>query len=231
MQHITIKPMLGALLIFFVFSLLNLEIANATSDLTGKQLNFKVFLDSKEIGYHQVHIRPTIDGEQVNVEAKFEVKFLFITAFSYLHTAEELWKNGCLQSINTQTTENGDEMFVRSEPILGGLAITSHQSETSLTGCIRSFAYWDHQRLDTIRLLNTQTGQYVPAKFSSMGEVSYNHEGKRVAARQYVLEAENAEINLWYSLDNEWLALRTKVKGGRELAYHRITETDFVKDV
>ena len=118
-----------------------------------------------------------------------------------MHTAEKSWTNGCLESIETRTTENGDHMFVLSESTIGGLTVTNNQAETSILGCIRSFTYWDPQRLNSTRLLNTQTGEHVPAKFSDLGEVVYKNVGKSLAARQHILEAEDAEINLWCSLD------------------------------
>jgi hypothetical protein len=224
MKYKFLKSLALSVLSFFSLSLLNVAMANPALTPPEKNLDFKVYLDSKEIGYHRVNITPTVDGEQISVEAKFDIKFLFITAFSYLHTAEETWKNECLESISTETVENGDQMFVRSEPANDGLFITTDQAQEALTGCIRSFAYWDYDRLYTTQLLNTQTGEYVPARFSSLGDVIYENEGKRIAAKQFVLEAENAKINLWYDKDDQWLALKTKVKGDRVLAYHRIME-------
>lgn len=209
---------------------INRAIANVTGESADRQLDFKVFLDTKEIGYHRVNISPTTDGEQVSVEAKFRVKVLFITAFSYLHTAEEQWNDKCLARIDTNTKENGDKMFIRSEYTADGLAISSHQAETVLPGCVRSFAYWDPHRLDSNRLLNTQSGEHVPARLSALGEVIYENDGNQMAAKQYVLEAEEAEINLWYSLDDEWLALETTVKGGRVLAYHRVIASKPTED-
>ena len=201
------------------------SITESTSKPIGQQpaknLNFRVFLDANEIGYHKVLITPTGDGETINVQAKFDVKFLFFTAFSYLHEANEQWQGRCLTRIDADTTENGDKFFVRSEPRENGLEISSHKTETSLDGCIRSFAYWDVERLFTDRLLNTQTGEYVPASITALGDKDFELDGTSYLAKQYVLRAENADINLWYSQDNEWLALKTKVKGGRVLAYYR----------
>ena len=211
---------------FTLFS--SVSIANIAVSPEAKQLDFKVFLDSKEIGYHRVNIEPTPEGELINVEAQFKVKFLLITAFSYLHTVQEKWSNECLRSITTQTTENGDEMFVQSEPTVDGLAIKSHQTDSELSGCVRSFAYWDPQRLNSDRLLNTQTGEHVPAKLNFIRDVTYETDDVSRPAKQYLLEAEDAEINLWYDLQGEWLALKTKVKGGRELAYHRTMDDNAV---
>lgn len=225
-----IKALFNVPILFFALALINAASASTDSEANDKQLNFKVFLDANEIGYHRVNIQPTNKGEQISIESKFDVKFLFFNAYSYLHTAEEQWKNECLESIKSETIENKDEMFVRSKSTTDGIAISSHQAETSLTGCIKSFAYWDYQRLDSKRLLNAQTGEYVRAKFSALGEVIYEREGNSVTAKKFLLQAEDAEINLWYSLDNEWLALQTEVKGGRVLAYHRIMENSLAKN-
>lgn len=189
-----------------------------------KQLNFRVFLDSREIGYHRVRVAPAIEGKRVSVEANFNVKVLFISAYSYQHSAEEQWKGDCLTSIETETIENGDQFFVRSQLADDGLTIDSHLGQDALTGCIRSFAYWDVNRLDADRLLNTQTGKHVPADISSAGDSEIEIDGVKVPARLYVLRAEDADIKLWYGYDDEWLGLETAVKGGRTLSYVRTSE-------
>ena len=56
-----------------------------------EQLDFRVFLNDNEIGYHSVQIRRTPQGAEVSVDASFDVKILFFNAFSYRHSAEERW--------------------------------------------------------------------------------------------------------------------------------------------
>ncbi|MFT5259971.1 MAG: hypothetical protein ACI9J2_001335 [Saprospiraceae bacterium] len=188
-----------------------------------QQMKFNVYLDKKEIGYHEVEITTTPTGERVNVEAKFDVKYLFIDVFKYLHKAQEVWTAKCLSSIVAETVENGDILFIRSNGTgeNGSLTIENNEGSKELSGCIRSFAYWDVERLRTDYLLNTQTGGYVRAKLTLIGSSLIEIQGLLYPAEKYLLRAEEADIELWYDQSDQWLALKTKVKGGRILSYLR----------
>jgi hypothetical protein len=43
--------------------------------------------------------------------------------------------------------------------------------------------------------------------------------GNPVEAARYVLRARDMEITLWYSQDDEWLALDSKTASGRRIRY------------
>ncbi|NND82019.1 MAG: hypothetical protein HKN50_06275 [Gammaproteobacteria bacterium] len=213
-----------------------LAYANANFELgdtaeAQRQLNFRVFLDDNEIGQHKVTITPEKTGKRVTVDAKFDVKILFFNAFSYRHTAEEQWQGDCLKRISTETIENGDRFFVRSKAIDSGLKIDSHRGEAKLTGCVRSFAYWDVQRLQAEKLLNSQTGRHVAANLTQTGPSSIEIDGMQVPANRYELAAEDATISLWYGADNQWLGLKTVLQGGRTLTYLRNAEEVSLKSL
>ena len=71
-------------------------------DSSSKTLMFDVFLDGKKIGYHRFEIDGSRSNADVRSEAKFDVKFLFLTAFSYRHSARENWTGGCLEEIEAR---------------------------------------------------------------------------------------------------------------------------------
>jgi hypothetical protein len=205
------------LLFFFCFSGV---ISAATVDST-EIIKFRVFLNEDEIGYQQVNLQR--EGNRVNasIDAKLKVKVLFINAYSYTHSAQEVWKGQCLVSIETNTKENSDRSFVKGDMAQDEFIVNSHNGKKSLSGCIRSFAYWDLARLRETKLLNGETGEQVDAQLSAKGETQLMVHGKPVATKHYVLRAEGADINLYYDLDKNWIGLKTIVKGGRTLAYYR----------
>ena len=43
--------------------------------------------------------------------------------------------------------------------------------------------------------------------------------GLDTPAKRYRLSGEDLQIDVWYSLDDEWLALESPAKGGRTLRY------------
>lgn len=192
----------------------------ATQGMTAKKWDFRVLLDDKEIGYHRVSVSPEADGARVSVEARFDVKFLFVTAFRYAHEADEVWKGSCLAELEARTDNNGSRLAVSAEPAADGLSLrTAEGHKHEIPGCVRSFAYWDPALLQSDRLLNTQTGEYQQVRVLNLGDSPVDINGKPVDARQYRLLVDEAAIDLWYTPDMDWLALESVTKDGYRLSY------------
>ena len=168
-----------------------------------KRWNFRVYLDDKEIGYHQVRLVPDADRQRVSVEARFDVKFLFLTAYSYEHRTEELWQGACLADIRSQTDDNGETQYIRGQPLSKGIRLVTHDSSMEITGCVRSFAYWNPELLKT----------------SLLGRSKVDIKGDLQDAYHYRLLVEESTIDLWYTPDMNWLALQTNFAMVFMLAY------------
>lgn len=186
---------------------------------TDKSWNFRVFLDEKEIGYHNVNLSTQKNIRTVSVEANFAVKFLFINAYEYEHQTQESWNGNCLTELSSDTNDNGEFLFLRAKSSGNSVELITHDGETELEGCIRSFAYWNPDLLKSSKLLNTQTGEYQPVEFVEKGLNTLDIEGEQIEALLYQLTVDDETIDLWYTTDKNWLALQTKVRGGRLLSY------------
>ena len=192
-----------------------------------EQLDFRVYLDDREIGYHKVQLRRTPKGAEVSVVASFDIKILFFNAFSYRHNAEEHWNGTCLEEVRSETEYGGDQLYVRSEATETGLKIINQSREITLAGCIRSYAYWDLERLRTSRLLNTQTGEHQKVAITDLGITPLQIGSRNLMAVSYQLETEQGDITLWYGENQEWLGLQTRIRGNKILSY--INESANVK--
>lgn len=195
---------------------------SASSD---KRWDFRVFLDDKEIGFHTVRLFATADEKKVQIDARFDVRFLFLKAYYYEHQTEEIWKGTCLTNLRSDTDDNGKKLFLRAQPVSNGVQLTTHGGEQELEGCVRSFAYWDPQLLSAGRLLNTQTGEYQAADINYLGESPIEIQGVLYEAYQYRLMVDGKNIDLWYTPEMDWLALQTTVRGGRRLSYYPAKQT------
>ena len=185
----------------------------------GRTLVFDVFLDGKKIGYHRFEIDGSESDVAVVSEASFDVKFLFVTAFSYRHTATESWSNGCLDEIDARTDSNGEKLNVSGERTDGGFVVDTGDVAAELPSCVMTFAYWNPGFLEQPRLLNPQTGEYLEVEVQELGRDTVRLEGREVPARSVRLTARQMDITLWYSENAEWLALESVAKGGRIIRY------------
>ena len=184
-----------------------------------QQWRFKVFLDEQEIGYHTVTVNLDKTRATVQIEASFDVKFLFFTAYRYQHNNQEIWENNCLQTIESHTNDNGDIFYVTGQREDQRLALKTHGGAQTLQGCVRTFAYWDPRLLQARRLLNAQTGEYLDVVTDFIGNDELIINGDSIVARRYRLRSTDVVIDLWYSQNMHWLALQTTTEGGNQLRY------------
>ena len=201
-----------------IFGILWLTSAAAVTQVP-QQWRFQVFLDDQQIGYHTVTVNPEKTRATVQIEANFDVKFLFFTAYRYRHNNREIWENDCLNTIESRTNDNGDTFFVSGQSQNQRLDLDTPQGTQSLQGCVRTFAYWDPRLLQARRLLNSQTGEYLDVNINFIGNEALIINGNSVFAKRYRLEAEDIVIDLWYSESMQWLALQTTTESGNQLRY------------
>ena len=205
---------LAALLLFVSSSAVSVA-----GDPPERTLVFDVFLDGRKIGYHRFEIDGVRGDAAVRSEASFDVKFLFVTAFSYRHSAREDWAGGCLEEIEAHTDSNGKKLNVFGVRTGDSFVVETGEREAELPECVMSFAYWNPGFLEQQRLLNPQTGEYLEVDVEHLGSDTVEIDGRRIPARSVRLTARNMDITLWYSEDAEWLALESVAKGGRILRY------------
>lgn len=188
---------------------------------TPQAWRFKVFLDDQEIGQHTFEIIDRDNTRYVDVEARFDVKFLFFTAYYYQHSNHEVWQGNCLNSIQSNTDDNGETQFVQGKTNGDVFQLRTPQGENRVDGCIKTFAYWDPSILNSDYLLNAQTGELMPVSIDDLGIQSINVTGKPVAAQHYRINTDQFSIDLWYSPQREWLALQSATRDGAVLRYQR----------
>lgn len=198
--------------------------ANTSGDTSAysdpREWNFEVFLNDDSIGYHNFHLNPQDDGYRLRTEAEFEVDFLFFTAYRYQHENVEVWEDGCLQQIESRTNDNGDEFRVVGNRESNEFDLTATGDSESLdSDCVHTFAYWNLDKLKAGRLLNAQTGEYVPVSVERVGRENIRIKGQDIAADRYKVDAADMDLDVWYTPEGDWVKLTSNVRKGRQLRY------------
>ena len=192
----------------------------ATADAAfEKQWNFKVYLDDREIGYHRFNLSNEGRTHFVTSEARFKVRFLGIPLYSYRHDDREKWNDECLNGIAAVTDDNGKQYRVDGTANEDGFILETQKGKQVLPSCISTFSYWDKSILDNTRLLNSQTGEYLEITSRFQGREIIDAGNKKVPALRYRLVNDEFNIDIWYSENDEWLALESTTEGGRVLRY------------
>jgi hypothetical protein len=181
--------------------------------------DFNVYLDDKKIGKHRFEVIDSGDMTRVQSEANFKYTILLIPAFRYEHRNAEQWADNCLMRFEAQTNSNGDRIRVSGERTGGSFTVQTGNEPVALPECIMSFAYWNPDFLEQPRLLNPQTGEYVNVTVEEVGEEVLQVRGQEVEATRFRLTAYDVDLTLWYSKDDEWLALESVAKGKHIIRY------------
>lgn len=208
---------------FIVSLLLVLATGNTAIGNTSKTWQFRVLLDEKEIGHHTFRLMERDEKKHVSIQADFDVKFLFFSAYTYEHRNYEIWQGSCLTSINSRTNDNGKSFFLRGDNLGDAIQVETASGKRKLPGCVNTFAYWDPEFLKRDRLLNAQTGEMMKVRVKDLGTSTINVNGEAAEARHYRIDTDEFSIELWYSTDNnQWLALKSTTAQGAVLEYEKI---------
>ncbi len=200
---------------------LGLVVVAAASAAPATDLSFEVRLDDRPIGVHRFELRREGAVREVLSQADFRVRLLFVDIYRYRHVATERWRDGCLESLEARTDDNGQIETVAARRSGEGLAVAATGASEWHHGCVRSFAYWNPSILGASHLLNSQTGDYVAVRVQALGEERVAARGGMESARRYRIVGEGIEIDLWYGREQEWLALESRTPDGRRLRYER----------
>ncbi len=184
--------------------------------------DFDVYLDKTKIGQHKFSLSET---NKLISEANFNVKLLFINAYSYQHTAVEQWQDHCLKSLEATTLENKVLTKVKGRLGSSGFELDDGKSKQTLPECPMTFAYWSQRMLEQSKLLNPQNAEWLDTKIVKVGKETLEVKGKPVETLRYRLNASlegkpKLNIDLWYRADNQdWVALKSITPEGYNIHY------------
>ncbi len=99
--------------ILLTIALLSLPVTLAAAS---KEWRFRVYLDDKEIGYHDFVLEQFDSQQRLLSEASFEYRLMFVKLYGYEHENTETWTGDCLTGIESTTDANGKPFRVERFP-------------------------------------------------------------------------------------------------------------------
>ena len=190
---------------------------------------FDVYLDKSKMGQHAFTLTEKNGMQELVSKAKFNVKVLFVNAYSYDHTAKEIWikdaNKSCLSSIEAKTIENKVNTNLSGK--LDGknfVVNVGDKDKQSLAQCVSTFAYWNPEVVKQSELLNPQNGVFQKTYFENLGSENILVKGKPTDTTHYrLLSAPGSkiklDIDLWYANNKDWVALKSVTPEGYTVHY------------
>ena len=176
--------------------------------------DFSVSLNGREVGSHNFVVREEGGRRFVTSTMRLDFRVFLVKRVIYQHQANEVWQDGCLIEVSSQTERDGKKFTVEANVVDAGLAVISNDGAEMYAGCVRSFAYWEPKWLQGQNLLNVENGKNVPVTISQSVSSDVNKKLITIAAPK-------GDIYLQYDAQGDWLSLKTKLPIAGELSYQR----------
>ncbi|WP_044563261.1 DUF6134 family protein [Azospirillum sp. B4] len=177
------------------------------------------------LGHHRVTVARAANGDTVvDVDISFEAKLLMITAYRYHHTSHEIWHNGRLAALESDTNDNGDTDWVRGHAVADGFAVESSHGKVTAPADILPTSYWNPGTPKATRMLDTIRGVVMDVKVDRDGEEVIHAGGGAIAATHYTLSfitnppPATSKVDFWYDDTGRWLKLAFHARG-HDVAY------------
>lgn len=181
---------------------------------------FDVSADGIPIGTYAFVLNENGASRRLVADASYRVHLLVVDAFRYEHHDDETWQGDCLVRLATRTVEQGRTTTVTGSADGDAFVLDGPRGRESLPACSMTFAWWNPRILQQKALINAQTGALTPVTVTPLGRDRIEVRGTTVDATRYRMETERTVTDVWYSSEDEWLALRSTTRaGGHTLTY------------
>lgn len=188
-----------------------------------QDLYFEVWREETPIGRHEIEFARNGEDLHVKVAIDLEVKFAFLTLFSYSHRNREHWRDNRLIAIETETNDDGEVHWVRGKAVPDGFEVESSLGKFLAPASIIPTSYWHPNTVDQEQLLDTQHGRLV-AVSSKFLEVDSGLDG--VAAR-YAMRG-GLDLDLWYDGQKKLSKIAFEARGGN---IHYVPRANTIKAI
>ena len=198
------------------------EKAGQLSTPPGKSLGFAVMRKGDKIGEHLL----TFDGQGGNLKVEVNVELKVglgpIVLFRYKHHATEVWQNGQLAALDTETNDDGTHHKATGRYSPEGFKVEGTKTKPYIAPPDALPAtHWNRKQLDG-PWINTQDGRLLRPTITPMGKAMIPvASGSEIPAEHFSLTGD-AILETYYDDVRNWVGLNFKAGDGSEILYERV---------
>ncbi|WP_022728181.1 DUF6134 family protein [Fodinicurvata sediminis] len=176
-------------------------------------LDFQVRRDGNDIGTHSLRFEEHGEELHVFVEIELEVNLAFIPVYSYSHRNHEVWQDGKLVSLSSETDDDGTQYQVEVQATDDGLQVnSSEEGEFTAPADMLTTSYWNPDAMERERLLDTQFGRIVELQVDEQGRENLDTQEGSVEATRYSVTGD-LNLDIWYDREGRWSGLEFEARG------------------
>ncbi len=179
-----------------------------------RQIAFDIRREGASIGRHEVRFNRKGERLEVDVDIDIAVSLAFIPIFSYRHRTHEVWQDGRLVALDSETDDDGTALAVSARQRADGLWVSGAEGDFLAPAAVLPTSYWNPLTVRQTSLLDSQHGRLLEVRPAFVG-MERLAEGP---ARRYRLSGD-LEADLWYTGD-EWVKIAFEARGA-DVSYAR----------
>ena len=178
---------------------------------------FTIFVDGKSAGA----CRLTFDDDSgtTSGHAAVQVRHVLGT-YRYHFDGTEVWKDGRLQQLHSDTNDNGKKCTIEATAGQTGLRVVANGRTSVLRAQAWPTTYWRlppaKLRDQPLTLLDTDTGQALAARLQVVGPARMIVAGQTIDVTHYRVTGQ-AEADLWYDAQDRLVRQETLEDGHRTI--------------
>ena len=210
------RPVVTGLLSALALGLLPASVALAAPAQT--HLDFTVLKDGSPIGHHQIDLTRTNDGETVAIRTNILVTVAYVPVYRFEHTGSEVWMNGRLVSLRSQTNDDGDKHVLAVAAKDDHIEIDGDGAHSQASGGEIPASLWNRDLVKQTVLLNTLTGKQMAVAVADLGDETIRSHGADTRAHHYKVTGE-IQRELWYDPAGTLVQVKFKAKDDSDILY------------
>lgn len=169
-------------------------------------LRFSVLYKGSRIGYHKVSYSSEFGETRVTTEINLSVKLLLLTLFAFRHSSQEIWRDGRLVSLTSETLEKGETLHVNGVATPEGFRIESNGGPfIANAATMTTNNLWTPAVLEQETVVDAHHGGIIGVSARKFSDEQIVIAGRRIPATRYTLITPHLAGSIWYDAQNRWV--------------------------
>ena len=167
---------------------------------------FSVLYKGHRIGAHSVSFSAATGQTRVTTAINLVVKALFITVFTFRHRSEEIWRDGRLMSLSSETVEHGETLRVEGAATEQGFHVVSKAGPfIAASDALTSNSLWTPAVMEQGTLIDAQHGGVIGVSVRQLADEEIALAGLQIRTTRYHLITPYIAGSIWYDEAGQWV--------------------------
>lgn len=201
-----------------VFGLFAIFAVDAAASEPQAPLAFTVLRDGDKVGSNIIRFQPQPGGVNVTIDTQILVKIAMIPVYRFEHHGEETWRDGRLQSLTSNTNDDGKRHALQVAAGQDQLQIDGDGQHKLMPNDAVPASLWNSTLVTQSSLLNTLDGSAMAVKIADLDQDKVSVHGQEQLAHHYAVTGD-LKREVWYDASGSLVQVRFKAEDDSKIEY------------